>query len=377
MILRIAWRNVMHKKLRALASIGGVAFSILLVFMQLGIFSAAENSAEVVFRQLDFDVALASPQYVFLASAGSVPREAMLRVRDLPGVASAKPLYIGLARFRTLDDNMRRGVFTMGVDPFNSPFSNPEIQRQASGLSRLGTALADREARGEYGPRDVGAESDFGSGRIKIIGHYTMGAGFIEGTDMVVSDATFCHLLAGKRIDRPSLILVKAESPSATETLVERLRRELGPDVVPYTRREIIDVETNYFVNVKPIGIMFRAGVVVGFLVGAVTLYQILALQVANHIRELATMKAVGYGDAGVYGVVVAEGLMYALIGFAPAFLGGMALYRLLQTQANVPVWMTAERAAVVFLLTLAMCAISCTLALRKVRTADPADLFG
>jgi putative ABC transport system permease protein len=377
MTLRIAWQNVVHRKLRALASIGGVAFSILLVFMQWGIFSAAENSAEAVYQKLDFDVALIAPQYVFLGSAGTVPREIVARARDVVGVASAKPLYVGLHRYTNPVDQLRRSILVFGVDPVAVPFSDPEIQEQASRLLELEKALVDREARGEYGPNHVGLEAELGDGRIRIVGNYTMGAGFLAGADCIVSDQTFCHLFSGRRVERPTMVLVRATDPGSPDAVVERLRSTMTSDVVVRTRDELLAVERDFFVNVKPIGIMFRAGVVIGFLVGAVTLYQILSMQVSQHIRELATMKAIGFGNGTVYSVVIAEGFLYALVGFIPAYLGGLAIYEALRTQAKVPVWMTTDRAAIVFLLTLAMCAVSCALALRRVRTANPADLFG
>lgn len=377
MTLRIAWQNVTHRKLRALASIGGVAFSILLVFMQWGIFSAAENSAEAVYQKLDFDVALIAPQYVFLGSAGTVPREVAARARDVAGVASAKPLYVGLHRYTNPEDRLRRSILVFGVDPVAPPFSDSEILQQSPRLLELGNALVDREARGEYGPKDIGLQADLGDGRIRIAGHYTMGAGFLAGADCMVSDQSFCHLFSGRRVDRPTMVLVRATDAGLRDGVVERLRATMTPDVVVRSRGELLAVERNYFVNVKPIGIMFRAGVVVGFLVGAVTLYQILSMQVSQHIRELATMKAIGFGNGAVYAVVIAEGFLYTLVGFVPAYLGGLAIYGALRTQAKVPVWMTTDRAVIVFVLTLAMCAISCALALRRVRTANPADLFG
>lgn len=377
MTLRIAWQNVIHRKLRALASIGGVAFSILLVFMQWGIFSAAGNSAEVVYQKLDFDIALVAPQYVFLGSGGTVSRDIVARARDVPGVASAKLLHVGLHRYTNPVDRLRRSVLVFGVDPVDIPFTDSEILDQAPKLLELGNALVDREARGEYGPSDVGMEIELGDGRIRIAGHYSMSAGFLAGADCVVSDQTFCHLFSGRRVDRPTMVLVQARNPSTRAALAERLRSTLTSDVVVRTREELLAAERNYFVNVKPIGIMFRAGVVVGFLVGAVTLYQILSMQVSQHIRELATMKAMGFGNGSVYAVVIAEGFLYAVVGFIPAYLGGLAIYDALRNQAKVPVWMTIDRVAIVFLLTLAMCAISCALALRRVRTANPADLFG
>ncbi|NIP19220.1 MAG: ABC transporter, partial [Xanthomonadales bacterium] len=40
------------------------------------------------------------------------------------------------------------------------------------------------------------------------------------------------------------------------------------------------------------------------------------------------------------------------------------------------PLYITPERASTVFLMTLAMCAVSALLAVRKVRRLDPAEVF-
>ncbi len=375
-MLRLAWQNVTHKKWRAAASLGGVAFSILLMFMQLGIFSAAENSADLVYRAIDFDLVLTSPQYVFMVNAGTMPRDVAVRASDIPGVESAKPFYASFTLIRSVSDQLRRGILLMGIDPTQSPMKDQAIAEQAHLLHQPDTTLMDREARGEFGPRDVGMSIDLGFGNAKIVGNYKLGTGFIAGADAIVSDHTYCRLLPGRRVDRPNLIFVKAKEGQSIERLAHRLRLSIGQDVRVWTRPEITAAERNYFVNIKPIGIMFRSGVIIGFLVGAVTLYQILATQVASHIRELATMKAMGYSDGNVYGLVVIEGFIYAIVGFIPAYFGGELLYKILREAAKVPVSMTPERAITVFLLTLIMCAVSSILAARKVRTADPAELF-
>jgi putative ABC transport system permease protein len=373
----LAWQNVIHKKVRALASVGGVAFSILLMFMQLGIFSAAEKSADVVFDGVDFDVALTSTQYVFLANPGRLPREVLWRARDVMGVEKVYPFHVSFALLRSVDDGLPRGLLLMGVDVDNVPFRDPEIRAQAGKLTIPDSALVDRVARGEYGRRDVGVQTDLGAGRIDIVGQYTLGTGFVAGADAIVSDHTFTRIVPSAWVDHPNLAFITLNPRTDRRQAAEQLRRLMPAGVRVLTRDEIIAVERNYFVNIKPIGIMFRAGVVVGFLVGAVTLYQILSTQVTNHLKELATLKAMGYTDHRVNLLVVLEGFIYAFLGYLPAHAGAELLYYILRQGAMVPVWMTTGRALMVLGLTLLMCLVSSVLAARRVRSADPADLFG
>ena len=59
-------------------------------------------------------------------------------------------------------------------------------------------------------------------------------------------------------------------------------------------------------------------------------------------------------------------------VGAAAAF----GLYRVAKGQAKIPIEMTPERLGWVLLLTVGMCVGSGLIVVRKVRTADPADLF-
>ena len=158
--------------------------------------------------------------------------------------------------------------------------------------------------------------------------------------------------------------------------MLEALRKRLPADVIVVTRESIIDREQNYFVNVKPVGILFRVGMVVAFAAGAAILYQILSSEMSNRIGEFATLKALGYPTTLIYGVGLQQGLIYALLAYGPAFLLSVALYRVARKLSGFPVYMDASRAVLVLFLALAMCAFAAVLSLWKIRKADPASLF-
>ena len=57
-----------------------------------------------------------------------------------------------------------------------------------------------------------------------------------------------------------------------------------------------------------------------GILVGLVIVYQVLSTDVADHLREYATFKAMGYGQPFFLGIVFEEAIILAVFGFIPGF---------------------------------------------------------
>jgi putative ABC transport system permease protein len=373
----LAWRNVAHSRVRSVVALLGVSFAILLIFMQLGFRAAARSSATNVYEALDFDLLVLSRQYVFLAQSGDFPRARLEELRAVEGVASFKPLWIGLGEWRSQESRERWNVLTLGVEPASRPFRSPAVNDQLPKLSVFGNVLADSLSRPEHGPMRPGIRSEVQHRQVEVVGQYGIGAGFIAGATLVAGRETFLSLFRGSAsADRVSAGLIKL-TPGASPSLVAgEINRRLMPVATALTRNDVARAEETFWLEIKPIGIMFTSGVLVAFVVGAVILYQVLASEVQNHLREYATLKALGYGDRSIYSLVLTQALIFAGLGFIPAFFLSIGLYHLLRTHALVPVAMEPERAVGVLLLTLAMCLSSTFLAVLKLRAADPADLF-
>ena len=74
------------------------------------------------------------------------------------------------------------------------------------------------------------------------------------------------------------------------------------------TRAEAIRYELNRWIRETSIGIIFQLGVAVSLLVGTVIVYQVLSSDVAAHLRQYATLKAMGYTNRFLSGVVLGAG---------------------------------------------------------------------
>ncbi len=150
----------------------------------------------------------------------------------------------------------------------------------------------------------------------------------------------------------------------------------LPNDVKVLAPEEFAQIEKEYWANSTAIGFIFSLGVGVGFIVGIVIVYQILYSDVSDHLPEYATLKAMGYTDRYLLVVLLQEALPLAVLGFLPSFFLSLGLYQLAYTATMLPVFMNLERAITVFILTVVMCNVSGAIAMRKLRAADPADIF-
>jgi putative ABC transport system permease protein len=83
-----------------------------------------------------------------------------------------------------------------------------------------------------------------------------------------------------------------------------------------------------------------------------------------------------GYSNAYLRALVIKESLMLAVLGFGPAFLLSLLLYRLTSDWANLPIVMTYKTGSLVFFLTAAMCLAAGLAVIRRLSSADPASLF-
>jgi len=113
-----------------------------------------------------------------------------------------------------------------------------------------------------------------------------------------------------------------------------------------------------------------------GLVVGIIVVYQILYTDVSDHLQEYATLKAIGYKDSFLFSIIIYESLILSVFGYIPGFLISLLIYRIATNATFLPLRMTAERGVVVYLLTIGMCVVSGALALRRLRKADPAEIF-
>jgi putative ABC transport system permease protein len=203
-----------------------------------------------------------------------------------------------------------------------------------------------------------------------------MGIGFAAPGNVITSEQTFLRLFPNHPQSMIDLGLIRLAPGTDASRVVAQLRALMPQDVRVMSRREFMDLEKNFWQNISPIGVIFAVGVFMGFLVGTIIVYQILYTDVSDHLAEYATLKAIGYRDTYLFSIVLKESLLLSLLGYFPGLIASYAVYLLISSATGLPMTMTLGRAVMVFAFTIVMCCGSGALAMRRVRSADPADVF-
>jgi putative ABC transport system permease protein len=146
--------------------------------------------------------------------------------------------------------------------------------------------------------------------------------------------------------------------------------------VAVLTRQEVLNRERWHWLMNTPIGSIFMAGVALALVVGSVVVYMVLSNDVANHLREYATLKAMGYTDGFLRRVVMQQAVVMAVLGYIVSLACAEVLYRVVGYYANLPLRMTWQICGSVLILSVGMCCASGLATLSKLSKAQPADLF-
>ena len=381
--LPIGWLQLVHNRTRFAAALAGVAFANLLIFVQLGFLGALLESIALPYRAMNADLLIQASDANTLQDGSPLPRQRLLEALAVPGVADATAIYYNRLDWKQPDGTIRT-LDTFGIDPTANPFRVRGIEANRHQLQLADVALLDARTRNVpqavFEAIDAGQPYVFEANslrRITVVGTFDIGGGFSADGYLVVSDQTFLRIFKQRVAGAPNLILVRVMPGSDVAAIVGRLKAALpASDTSVRTLPQAIAKDQGFQTTQKPVGIVFGFGVAIGILVGIVIVYQVLSTDVADHLREYATFKAMGYPQRFFLGIVFEEAFILAILGFLPGLVVAIGFYAVVAAKTGLPIAMTASRPVLVLTGTLIMCALSGAIATRRLARADPADLF-
>jgi putative ABC transport system permease protein len=379
----LGWRQLSAKKLRLVVAVSGVMFANVLMFMQFGFLNALIQTSVMIQGSFVGDIVISSSTGRQLQGIGTIPRRRLLQALAVPGVADVTEIYNGSIEWINPTTGKTAQLTVLGVDPQVRVFDNADIERQRGALLLPDTALLDRQSRGAWQAIVAAVEregifrTEISGRQATIDGLFSLGAGFASDGTLIVSRETFLNFARARSAGAASFGIVSIEPGHDVADMAAQIRAALGEsDAKVETMAEFIAGHRRFLAKDSPISFVFTVGALVGLVVGAGIVYQILSSDVNEHLAEYATLKALGYSHGHLLSVVFEQSVILALLGYLPSVLAAQLIYTAVNAATALPIQLDMDRLALVFALTFGMCLVSGALATLRLRAADPADVF-
>jgi putative ABC transport system permease protein len=370
----LSLKTLLHDKLRFFITVAGVAFAVMLVLVQAGLFVGILDNATITIDHLDADLWVTSrntPNLDFVHDFSEVYVE---RVRDTPGVERADNLILSFVNVN-LPTGAQETAVVYALDDFKR-WGVPWDVREGDleDLKRGPNVLFDDSAVKRFGAFSVGDYREIQGQRLKIIGK-THGAKSFTTTPLAFVDYSRAQSLNPDLLrGNTSYILVKAAAGADVQALRKALQTRLPYNDV-YTKAEWAKRSRDYWIANTGIGFNAFLTVFLGCLVGVVVVAQTLYTSTMEHLKEFGTVKAIGGSNADIYGILARQAGISAVVGFVLGLVPSFGIRPLVE-RADLKLIIPPQMTAFVFVGTVLLCLLASMVSFRKVASIDPGLVF-
>lgn len=380
--LFLSWLQLRKERARLLVAIAGISFADVLMFLQMGFRGALFSSAVEFHHSLNGEIVMMSERSRSLISIDRFTERRLYEAAGVTGVASVSPIYLNSIQWRNPENKQIWDIYAIGINPEDQVLNIPAVEANRAKLREPDTALFNSGSRREFGAIAQRFEAgepiitEINERQVQIKGLFKLSPTFGINAYLVTSDLNFLRMANFRQPGLIDIGVIKLKPGVDPQAVLADLRARLPKDVKVMTREDYANAEVAFWNASTPVGYTFDLGVVIAFIVGAVIVYQILYSDVTDHLPEYATLKAMGFRDRYLLIVVFQESLILAVLGFIPGVAIALGIYRITNIATMLPMAMDIGRIVFVFILTAIMSSLSAGIAVRKLQTADPADIF-
>ena len=371
--LTLASRNLLHDRLRFIATLVGIVFSVVLVMIQMGLFLGFGHMVSTMIDHASTDLWVVPKGAKCFEDPSLLDLKLRDRVAATNGVATVIPLVIGFSDWR-LDSGEMTPVFMVGVDlrdgglrPWNV------VEGNAQALSQRDTVAVDRSYFERLGVTGIGSTAEIRGRRVKVVA-ITDGIRSFTTTPYIFVDLKSARTYTGTPPDRANNLLVRLNNGADRENVLQTLRAQIGNAEV-LTTDEFRSRSRSFWLFGTGAGAALFAGALLGVIVGTVIVAQTLYSSTKDHLNEFATLRAMGSSNGYIYRVIIYQALLNAVIGFCIAT-GIGALVVEITAKSALPIVITPWLIAALAVLTVVMCVASAIGAIVRVVRIDPATVF-
>jgi putative ABC transport system permease protein len=367
-MIRLAFRNLFHNKIRLVISVGGVSLALLLILSLDAIFSGVERqiTAYINHSGADIFVSQTAVRNMHMASS-SLPVTLIDDVKAVSGVQAVTPI-LYLPNMVVIGEE-RNLAYIIGL-PEDAVMGGAWQIAAGRGQPGAGEAIIDH---------NIAEKSYVGVGdEVEILGRKFKVAGLSEGTASLINSVAFISMtdfaaLRGSS-DTISFLLVKVNPGESPEAVAARIESQVGGASVQtraafagQERRVVKDMSTDV------ITIMNLVGFLIGLAVMALTTYT----ATLSRRKEYGVLKALGARNDHLYRAVLAQALFSVVLGFGVGLGFTLLLSAVIpRLGLNLALEVSGESLLKVGTVSLVIASFSAILPIRQIAGLDPAMVF-
>jgi putative ABC transport system permease protein len=370
---KLARRNLFHDRLRLVATVIGIVFSIVLVTVQLGLYLGFGRMVTTMIDHASGELWIMPAGTKSFEDPSPLDERKRFAALSISGVTDVTSVVIGFAEWR-LPAGGSTPVFVVGSDvrgpglhPWNVVAGNIEA------LSVPNTVAVDQTYFDRLGIKGVGATAEIRGQKVEVVA-VTKGIRSFTTTPYVFTSLDRARSYTGTSAAKATFLLVHLAPNADVEGVRTKLRASLT-DVDVLTQTEFHNRSREFWLFDTGAGAALFAGALLGMIVGTVIVAQTLYSSTKDHINEFATLRAIGSSGRYIHTVIIWQALINAVIGFSIAAAIGRVIVHM-TAESALPILMTPGLTIGLFALTVFMCVISAVSAIIKVMRIDPAMVF-
>ncbi|MBN8727063.1 MAG: ABC transporter permease [Xanthomonadales bacterium] len=369
----LAWRNLSHDRTRLIATLVGIAFSVVLMGAQFALLIGFARTASTLVNHADADLWVVPLGTTNADIAGRMPLRRRYEALSVPGVASVDEYMVQFAFWRKPDGGSESVIIT-GF-PLASGRGGPWAMAAGSpaDLHVADGVIIDRLYRDKLGVHELGQVVEINSQRARVVG-FTDGIRTFTQSPFVFTTHARAQRYTRFPEDQTTYLLVKL-APGADIGEVRHALAERLPWVEVLGRDEFARRAQRYWLITTGAGAALLLAAALGLVVGIVIVGQTLYASTLDRLAEYATLRAIGADRGYLNRVIIKQAALSAALGFGIGILA-TGLLVLHSRSGNVamalPLWSVLLLAA----LTLFMCLAGALVSIRRLTRIDPTMVF-
>jgi len=369
----LAWRNLVHDKVRLGVTLTGIVFAVVLIVVELGLFVGFTTTTSGLIDQSRADLWIAAARVGYVEVGVPFSERKLFTVLKTPGVAHATKYIARFTQWKR-PDGRQESVQIVGFDPdqeLGSPWNL--VTGDPRALKEADNVIVDELYKDKLGVDHVNQVVEINGRRARVVG-FTRGIRSFTTSPYVFTSFKSAQHYANLETDQTMFLLVKVTDGADVQAVRQRLAAQL-PDSDVHTAEEFSSMTRSYWMFTTGAGVAVLLAAALGLVVGVVVVAQTIYATTMDHLKEYGTLKAMGATNGYLYRVIIQQAVASALVGYVLAMLVSYVVVKGSQS-GGAAILMPPQMVVGMLGLTVVMCVGAALVSINKVTRLDPAMVF-